>query len=231
MSENKTENSNRYPVAILGSGPAGLTAALYAARANLEPLVLEGNQPGGQLTITTDVENYPGFPEGILGPELMDKMRSQAQRFGATVKFESVTSVDLDNKPFKVRTDESEYEAEALIIATGASAKQIGSGIGARADGLRCVGMCATCDGFFFQGERHRGSWWRRQRDGGGEFSHQVRQQSHRNSPPRRTTGVQDNAGQGTREPEDRLAMEQDCGGHRRQQGREGPRRALARIL
>ena len=135
---------------IIGSGPAGLTAAIYAARANLSPIVFEGNQPGGQLTITTDVENYPGFPDGILGPDMMDLFRKQAQKFGAECFYKHVSKVDFSNSPFKIYVQEEEYLAESVIISTGASARMLGLDAEKELMGYG-ISTCATCDGYFFK--------------------------------------------------------------------------------
>jgi thioredoxin reductase (NADPH) len=137
-------------VIIIGSGPAGYTAAIYAARANLAPLMITGIQSGGQLMLTTLVENYPGFVDGLMGPELMESMRKQAERFGTDMIAEDVTSVDFSNRPFLVKTDDTSHEAQTVIIATGASAKLLAVPGEAALMG-RGVSTCATCDGFFFK--------------------------------------------------------------------------------
>jgi thioredoxin reductase (NADPH) len=139
-------------VVIIGSGCAGLTAAIYAARANLKPLVIDGHEPGGQLSLTTHVENFPGFPEGIMGPELIENMRAQAKKFGAEFRAGAVTEVDLTQRPFKIKTAGETYETKTLIVASGASARLLGLKGEKELIG-HGVSTCATCDGYFFRGK------------------------------------------------------------------------------
>ncbi|MDX8408151.1 MAG: FAD-dependent oxidoreductase, partial [Mariprofundaceae bacterium] len=143
---------NHHHLIILGSGPAGYRAAIYAARANLKPVIIQGMQPGGQLTTTTDVDNYPGYKDGVQGPEMMEDFKAQAERFGTEFIWDHINEADLSSRPFRLKGDDGEYSCDALIIATGASAKYLGLP-SEEAFAGRGVSACATCDGFFYRGK------------------------------------------------------------------------------
>jgi len=148
-----SETIEKVKCLIIGSGPAGYTAAIYAARADLKPVIYEGLQPGGQLTITTEVDNFPGYPDGIQGTEMMEDFKKQAQRFGTDVRFGMITEVDFSEKPFTIKSDDGKtLIAEVVIIATGASAKWLGMESESKFNGFG-VSACATCDGFFYKGK------------------------------------------------------------------------------
>ena len=206
-------------VTIIGTGPAGLTAALYTGRANLHPLVIEGIEKGGQLMLTTAVDNYPGFRDGIMGPDLMEEMRLQAERFGATFVQGDVTKLDLSQRPFRIAVGKTEYTSDAVILATGASAKWLDLGVDKQLSG-RGVSTCATCDGFFFKG-----------RDvaivGGGDtameeaiYLAKLASLGHGHSSPRHAARLEGDAGQGPLDAQHQVDLEHR--GHRHQGRRQG---------
>ena len=211
-------------VTIIGTGPAGLTAALYTGRANLNPLVIEGIEKGGQLMLTTAVDNYPGFRDGIMGPDLMEEMRLQAERFGATFIQGDVTSMDLSQRPFRIAVGKTEYITDAVILATGASAKWLDLGVDKQLSG-RGVSTCATCDGFFFKGRDSRHRRRRRHRDGRSDLPVQAGLVRHGHPPPRHAACVEGDAGQGAVDGQHQVHLEHRS---RRHQGRRARARSRA---
>ena len=198
--------SSMRDVIILGSGPAGLTAGVYAARAHLAPLIVDGHEPGGQLTLTTMVENFPGFPEGLLGPDLIRSMRQQAERFGAEFRQGAVAAADLSRRPFRITIDGTVEECRALIIATGASAKMLGLPVGASTGRTRRLHL-RHVRRFLLPGSGGHGGRRRRLGAGGGVVPDQVRQAGDRDSSAGQAAGLQDHAGEGLRQPEDRVSL------------------------
>ena len=194
--------ANVEQVIIVGSGPAGYTAALYTARANLNPLVIEGFLWGGLLQQTTDVENYPGYPEGIMGPEMMQQFRDQAERFGTRFITDNVTKIEpgADGEPHTVWVDDEEYKARTVILAMGAEHKKLGVP-GEEELGGRGVSYCATCDAAFYKDKTTRDRRRRRLRDGGGALPRQVLLARDDREPPRRVPRLEDHARAGARAP------------------------------
>ena len=200
-------------VIILGSGPAGYTAAIYAARAMLKPVVIQGSQPGGQMTITTDVENYPGFADVIQGPWLMEQMRAQAEHVGTEIVMDHIVKVDLRRRPFRLDGDSGDiYTCDALIIATGAQARWLGLAVGGEVQGLRRVGL-RHLRRLLLQGQARGRDRRRQHRRRGSAVPHQLRREGDHRAPARQLPRREDHAGAAVQEPQDRGGLGFGAGG------------------